>query len=796
VSNAKKNGAKNFAVVNHSVPRADGVAKVTGTATYASDITLERMAWAKLLRSPFAHAKILSINISEAKRQPGVIDVLTGNSLGPLHPYYGHAVKDHPLLAIGKVRFVGEPVAAVIAEDELSAQEALDKIKVAYEELTPVLDVKTALAPGAVLVHGTDYIGGAFRGFDDFTAFPGSTKNICQDVHVEWGDVDAAFASAAHIVEGEFYFPMVYAYAMEPYVAVADYDPNGQLTVYSSAQHPFMVRHDLAEVFDLPLNSVRVIVPYVGGGYGSKSYTKIEPLTAACSWKVSRPVKLQLNVDEAFLTTRSDDARVYIRTAADRNGKLVAKQATIHLNTGAYAENSPMVCRKAANRIVGPYRFPNVKIDCLAIYTNTVPASSYRGLGAAQITFPVESQMDELAHKVGSDSQEFRLRNLAHSGESIHPGLRPIDADVPGDIRIAAEALRSNGPLAPKHGRSVCCSCSDAGAHPVTLAMVQVYADGSVSVLSGSTEIGQGSHTVLAQIAAEEMGIPLEKVKVLGTDTAVMLFERSTGASRTTTLMGRAVMEACREAIAQCKSMAAEILSVPASELIEERGGIRHGKEWLTWPEIMERYFQMEGCSIIGRAYLRRAGPFKSVPIFWEIGVVGTEIALDEETGKISLDTLVTVGDVGLAIHPAMTESQDLGAATMGLGIGLFEELIYDGQQLMNGSMLEYRVPRFSDLARRVELKLVQNQDGIGPYGAKGGGEGSVNPIGACLANALYQAAGVRIHSLPLTPERVWKALQEKKAQAPVAKEKSSVAPKPRARRTRFRKTRAHKRRA
>jgi len=796
VSNSKKKDAKNFAVVNHSVPRADGVAKVTGTATYASDITLERMAWAKLLRSPFAHAKILSVDVSEAKRQPGVIDVLTGNELGPLHPYYGHAVKDHPLLAIGKVRFVGEPVAAVIAEDELSAQEALDKIKVDYEELTPVLDVKTALAPGAVLVHGMDYIGGAFRGFDDFTDFPGSTKNICQDVHVEWGDVDAAFASAAAIVESEFYFPMVYAYAMEPYVAVADYDPNGQLTVYSSAQHPFMVRHDLAEVFDLPLNSVRVIVPYVGGGYGSKSYTKIEPLTAACSWKISRPVKLQLNVEEAFLTTRSDDARVYIRTAADRNGKLVAKQATIHLNTGAYAENSPMVCRKAANRIVGPYRFPNVKIDCLAIYTNTVPASSYRGLGAAQITFPVESQMDELALKIGRDPQEFRLRNLAHSGESIHPGLRPIDADVPGDVRIAHEVLCSNGVLAPKHGRSVCCSCSDAGAHPVTLAMVQVYADGSVSVLSGSTEIGQGSHTVLAQIAAEEMGVPLEKVKVLGTDTAVMLFERSTGASRTTTLMGRAVMEACREAIAQCKSMAAEVLSVPASELIEERGGIRHGKDWLTWPEIMERYFQMEGCSIIGRAYLRRAGPFKSVPIFWEIGVVGAEIALDEETGKISLDTLVTVGDVGLAIHPAMTESQDLGAATMGLGIGLFEELIYDGQQLMNGTMLEYRVPRFSDLARRVELRLVQNQDGVGPYGAKGGGEGSVNPIGACLANALYQAAGVRIHSLPLTPERVWKALQEKKTQPPVAQKKSSVAPKPRARRTRVRKTRAPKRRA
>jgi CO/xanthine dehydrogenase Mo-binding subunit len=556
---------------------------------------------------------------------------------------------------------------------------------------------------------------------------------------------------------------MVYAYAMEPYVAIADFDAKGHLTVYSSAQHPFMVRHDVAHVFGLPLNSVRVIVPYIGGGYGSKSYTKIEPLVAACSWKAGRPVKLQLSVEEAFLTTRGDDARVRIRTATDANGTLVARQATIHLNTGAYAENSPMVCRKAANRIVGPYRIPNVKIDCFAVYTNTVPASSYRGLGGAQVTFPGESQMDELAEKAGCDPVEFRLKNLAQSGESIHPGMRPIDADIPGDIRQAAQMLHMDRPIAPGHGRSVCCSASDAGAHPVTLAMVQVYADGAVSVLSGSTEIGQGSHTVLTQIAAEEMGVPLEKVRLIGSDTAVTLFERSTGASRTTTLMGRAVLEACREAIAQIKAMAEEVFAAPAENLLEERGGLRCGETFLTWAQILEQYFKMEGCSIVGRAYLRKAGDLTLIPVFWEIGVVGAEISLDEETGTITLDSLVTIGDVGLAIHPAMTEGQDLGAATMGLGAGLFEELIYDGQQLMNGSMLEYRVPRFSDLAKNVDMKLVQNRDGVGPYGAKGGGEGAVNPISPCIANALYRATGVRMRTLPLTPERVWKALQKKK---------------------------------
>jgi len=762
-----------FRVVNHSVPRSDGVAKVTGTATYTSDMTLVHMAWAKVLRSPYAHARIVSIDSSAARKRPGVIAVLTGDDLGDLYPYYGHAVKDHPLVAIGKVRFVGEPVAAVVAEDELTAQDALDDINVEYEELTPILDVDSALAPGAQKIHDRGYRAGNFRGFDDQSI--DIKGNICQEVHIAWGDVEKAFASAAHIAEGEFYFPMIYAYAMEPYVAIADYDANGKLTVYSSAQHPFMVRQDLADVFRLPLNNVRVIVPYVGGGYGSKSYTKIEPLAAACSWKAGRPVKLQLSVEEAFLTTRGDDARVRIRTAVDAQGKIVARQATIHFDTGAYAENSPMVARKATNRIVGPYRIPNVKIDSFAVYTNTVPASSYRGLGAAQVTFPGESQMDELAEKLRMDPVQFRLNNLANRGESINPVARPIDADVPGDLREIAATLQMEKPLPPHHGRSICCSASDAGAHPVTLAMVQVYGDGSVSVLSGSTEIGQGSHTVLAQIAAEEMGVPFEKVRLVGSDTAITLFERSTGASRTTTLMGRAVLEACREAIAQIKTMAAEVFGVAQEDLIEERGGVRRGDKRLTWPEILEEYFQMQGASIVGRAYLRRAGDLQAVPVFWEIGVVGVEIDVDEETGKIRLDSLATIGDVGLAIHPAMTESQDLGAATMGMGVGLFEELIYDGQQLMNGTMLEYRVPRFSDMASNIYLKLAQNQDGVGPYGAKGGGEGSVNPVGACIANALYQTSGVRIRRLPITPERVWKALQEKKESASSSRSPAQV---------------------
>jgi CO/xanthine dehydrogenase Mo-binding subunit len=746
-----------FSVVNHSVPRADGVVKVTGRAIYTSDVELDGMVWAKVLRSPYAHARIVSIDVSAARERSGVLDVITGADLGGLRPYYGHAMKDHPVLAIGKVRFLGEPVAVVVAEDDLTAEEALEFIEVEYDELPAVIGVDDALAPAAPLIHEQAYSEGAFRGFKDGRQASG---NVCQYVHVKWGDVEKGFAAAVHVVENEYHFPMAYAYAMEAYVAIADYSKTG-LTVYSSAQHPFMVRHDLAEIFDLPLNAVRMIVPFVGGGYGSKSYTKIEPIAAVCSWRVGHPVKLQLSIDEAFLTTRGDDARVRIRTGCDADGRFVARQAIIHLNTGAYAENSPLVCAKAANRIIGPYLIPNVDIACYAVYTNTVPASSYRGFGSTQVTFPAESQNDELAERLGADPLQFRLKNLAQRGETIYPGLRPIDADVPGDLRQIASTLDGAGPLAAGRGRSICCSASDAGSHPVTSAMIHVYSDDSVSVLSGSTEIGQGSHTILAQIAAEEMGVPFSKVRLVGSDTSIAPFERSTGASRTTTLMGRAVLEACREAIAQLKVMAADALSVDRSELVEESGGLRHGETRLSWGEILEKYFRHKDTSIVGRAYLRQAGDLKMMPPFWEIGAVGVEISVDEETGKIKLERLVTVGDVGLAINPAAAEGQDLGAATMGIGVGLFEELIYDGQQLTNGTMLEYRVPRFSDLAPDIHLSLAQNQDGIGPYGAKGGGEGSLNPIPACLANALYQATGARVRRLPLTPERVWRALQE-----------------------------------
>ena len=751
---------RDFQIVNHSVPRRDGPAKVTGKAVYVSDVKLPAMAYAKVLRSPYAHAKIVSIDSAKAAARPGVYAVLTSNDLTGLNLYYGHAVKDHPLIAVDKVRYAGEPVAAVVAQDERTAFEALEFIDVKYDELKAVLTPKEALDKGAALLHERTFEAGALRGFEGEVA-AGRGSNICQESHLKWGDVEAAFARAAAVVEGEYYFPMAYAYAMEPYVAIAEVSENG-VTIYSSAQHPFMVRHDLTTVFKLPVSQIRLIVPFVGGGYGSKSYTKIEPLVAACAWKARRPVKLQLSVEEAMLTTRSDDALTWMRTAVDAHGKIIARQARIYMNTGAYAENSPLVCEKATNRTVGPYSIPNVQIDTYSVYTNTVPASSYRGFGCAQVTMAGESQIDELATKIGKDPYEFRLANVAKPGEEFFPKMRPFDGTLKQDLEIAAKALDWQQTPPKGHGKSIGCSTSDAGAYPLTSTVIRVHADSSVSILTGSTELGQGSHTVIPQIVAEELGVPFEKVRVVASDTAITPYDRSTGASRTTTLMGRAVLEASREAIEQMVRMAAELLKIKTDAIEVVRGGVRCGEARLTWSEIISRYYGLPDGEVIGRAYIRKAGDFSKPPVFWETACTGVEISVDEETGLIRVEKLATVGDVGLAINPALAEGQDIGAATMGMGVGLFEELVYEGPQLVNGSILDYRVPRFSDMPRQVEMHLVENQDGVGPYGAKGGGEASLNSMPSNIANALYNATGVRIRRVPLTPEKVWRALKER----------------------------------
>jgi CO/xanthine dehydrogenase Mo-binding subunit len=745
-------------VAGTSARRVDGIAKVTGAARYTVDLSVPGMAHAIVVRSTRAHARIVSIDRAAAAASPGVLRVITGEDLlaAGMTPYYGHVVLDHPVLAIERVRFHGEPVALVVAETRREAAEAAELVEVTYEELPAVIDADDALKPDAPILHEQRGERVGDEGMDQGEG--GLVGNVCAIATVGWGNLDEAFAKAHLVVEGEYRYPKLYGYAMEPYNALAFFD-QGDLIVFSSAQHVYMVRRDLARMFHLPLARVRVSAPYVGGGYGTKSYTKVEGMTAAAAHFTGRPVKLELSVEEAILTTRSASARIRARSAFTKDGMLLARDFEIVMNNGAYTDNTPLVNSKTANRCFGPYRIPALRVVARSVFTNTVPSSSLRGFGAPQGNIAGELQMDEAAAKLGIDPVELRLRNLVGPGEEFMPGKRPLDADLKDDLRCLASALEWPG-AAAGHSIGLGVSASDAGAYPTSTAAIRIHSDTSITLFTGSTELGQGSRTVLSQIVAEEMGVPLGSVSVVSGDTGVVTYERTTGASRTTTITGRAVQEACRDARRRVRELAAQALELPLESIEDTVGGIRANGKELSYGEVIERWFGAGG-EVLGHGAVRRAEGFAKMPPFYEIGCSGLELTVDRETGQVHITKLTTVGDVGFAINPALVHGQDAGAAMMGLGAALHEELVYDGEQLANPNVVDYRVPRFSDLPDEVIHLLAERRDGSGPYGAKGAGEGAGNTIGGSVASALGRLFGVFPHELPATPERVWRLMRQ-----------------------------------
>lgn len=758
-----------FTTVGTSVRRPDLVEKVMGTAQYTVDVTISGMLHAAVVRSDRAHARILAIDTAEALELSDVTAVVTADDLAPLFARFGHVISDHYILATEKVRYFGEPVAVVLAETPGAAHDAAQVVRVRYEDLPAVMNAKQALAENAALVHDRSY---GSTGDDSFKNLAGKKEssdstsedvltNVCHEASLAWGDVDAAFETAHLVVENTVNYPMLYGYAMEPYNAVASFG-DGELTVISTAQHPYMVRDDLARVFSLPLSKVRVTSPYLGGGYGTKSYTKVEPLAAVASWACGRPVKLVLSVEDSIYTTRVDSAEVHVRSAFDENGLILAREFDIVLDSGAYADNSPLVLAKAVNRCFGPYRVPNLRVRGRSIYTNTSPASSYRGFGAPQGNLSGETNLDRAAEQLGIDPADIRRRNLVLPGEEILRGKRGIDADLPADLDLVVASLERDRVEKPGYGVGFGCSASDAGAFPISTAQVRIQADGSVIVLSGSTEMGQGSRSALAQIAAEELRVNLDVVSVVQSDTAVTPYERTTGASRTTTLVGLALQRACADARSRIRDMAAEIWGCELDDVLDVDGGVaQRDGAMLPFGDVVRQWFGGSAGEVTGVGLLRREGVTEKMPPFWETGMVGVAVDIDMETGMVTVDQLVTVADIGFAINPRAVEGQDLGAATQGLGAALYEELIYDGQQLVNANVVDYRVPRMTDMPRKIDLILAERRDGVGPYGAKGAGEGQLNPIGGAVAAAVARAIGKWPTQLPLTPERVWRLIND-----------------------------------
>jgi CO/xanthine dehydrogenase Mo-binding subunit len=478
-----------------------------------------------------------------------------------------------------------------------------------------------------------------------------------------------------------------------------------------------------------------------------------------------RPVRVVQSVTESMLTTRRHSARVRIKTGIKRDGTLLAREAEVFMDTGAYADNGPRVAKRVISRMLGPYKLDHCKIDVLAFYTNTVPAGSMRSIGGPQSIWALESHMDTIASRLGIDPLDYRMRVLLKRGEVLKPGATAIDADLHQGTQAAVAPLNwHDRDRRPSSGVGVAVGVSDSEAMPVSVALIRLLADGSVIILAGTTEVGQGARTILSQIVAEEISLSVDRISMRGTDTLTTPFDRSTGASRSTTVMGSAVKAAAEDLRKQLLQAAAEAFNTTANTMKLSDGCVFYGDNKLTYAQVVSKFFGMPGGELIGRGYMRPDGALgKTFPLFWETGMGGAAVSVDRETGAIRLDKYVTVADVGKAINPVQAEGQDEGATIQGLGNTLFESFEYDNGQPVNATLVDYRVPRFTDLPEIFESVLIENHDGPGPYGAKGMGESGIVSIAPAVGNALFAATGVRIRDLPLTPERVWHALKGKK---------------------------------
>jgi CO/xanthine dehydrogenase Mo-binding subunit len=739
--------------------RDDLLEKALGRAQYVTDVRVPEMLHAKLLRSTVPHARIRGINVARALAVPGVHAVLTGQDLAALNTHWGLYLKDRPVIALGKVRYVGEPVAAVAADTEAAAEEAADLIEVDYELLPYVTTAQEALGEGAPLVHERmDTLKDVY--------FPGQTKaeegsNVFQRYAYAHGDVEAAFSNADYVFEDEFRFPMVSHMAMEPHCVVASWEGDG-ITLWSCGQSPAAIQKVISKVFGLPLARIRVITPYVGGGFGGKASVKIDPLAAAISWKAKRPVRLCFSSSESMLTCRRLDATVRLKTAVRADGVILAKQARILLNGGAYADTGPAIAIKSANRSIGPYRIPNLSLESVAVYTNTVPGAAFRSIGGPQAVWATESQMDIIAAKLGIDPIELRLRNMLQKGEHLRPDLRPIDVDMRKMLDAAFTAL---GEIS---GKAVGCAvgASDPGILPIGGALMRLKVDGSILVSSASVEIGQGVRGVLRRFAAEALNQPVEAVHVLTPDTNTAPFDWGTGASRSTVIMGLAVEEAALDIIRQLRDMAEQQLGVSGEKFKLVSGGISDGERWWTFAELIHRAFGVDSGELIGVGRITpqsKGGKLAQAPLFWETAAGACTIQVDEDTGQVRVEDYVSCADVGRVINRSAAEGQDEGAAMQALGHTLSEELVYEDGQPLNASMIDYHVPTMASVPRHFHTVLIESGDGPGVGGARGMGEGAILPLAPAVANALARTHGIRIRDLPITPEKVWRALQERK---------------------------------
>jgi CO/xanthine dehydrogenase Mo-binding subunit len=753
---AKAGGAKVGSQIGRSLPRLEARDKVTGRAEYTHTMRLPGMLHAKIFRSTVAHGRIKAIDTSAAKRVPGVHRIITAEDIRTVipAPYYGPAFHDQPILAIDKVHFVGEPVAVVLAADPHVAEEAAQLIVAEYEDLPAVFDEVEAAA-NETLVHDELKPAGTFADLKHLKGRKGT--NIALDFKLRRGDVDKAFAAAAHVFEHTFYTQKVLHLPLEPFASIADWSERG-VTIHTGSQGPSFVRTEIARLLGWPENRVRIKVPYLGGGFGAKLYIKMEALATALSMIVRRPVKVALTMEEQFYTITRHPSTFRIKTGVDASGRITARKCEVYWNGGAYADVGPRVTQKSGFTASGPYDIDNVWVDSYALYTNLPPAGALRGFGIPQLVWAYESHTDMMARALKFDPLEFRRKNLLREGRPQATGQIVRDAKLDAVLERVAERLNWGKPLARgngalRRGRGIAVAIKAVISPTTSVANLAIAADGSTTLYCGTVDMGQGSDTAMAQIAGEVLDIPAESVRIVPRDTDVTPYDMGTLGSRSLFHMGHAVRLAAQEAREKIKAMAREVGEPEGSNI--------------PLPDLFKKRFGMQAGTILGTGTYKpdyvppdpATGLTDNVTPFWMCAASGAEVEVDTETGHVRIARLITAVDCGRPVNPKIVETQISGAVLMQLGFTMFEKMHIDAGQVTNASLADYKIPAILDVPP-MENETVDSYLSIGPFGAKGVGETATFCVSPAIANAIEDACGVRLTALPLTPEAVFRALR------------------------------------
>ncbi|RME48813.1 MAG: xanthine dehydrogenase subunit D, partial [Chloroflexi bacterium] len=704
---------------------------------------------------------------------PGVVAVLTRDDLmdnPAISPVYGPQIKDQPIVALDRVRYVGDAVAAVAAEDPATAAEALLYIDVEYEELPAVFDAVEAAQPDAPKVHELteDWLGTAAY----FGMRPIAGTNICHHYRLRHGDIERGFAEADHIFEATFRTPSAQHVAMEPHAAVAHFEPDGSLVVYTGTQSPFNVRDALAEMFHLPREQVRLIVPMLGGSYGSKVFPQVEPIAAALAWKAGRPVKVVLTRDEEFVKINRHPATITVKVGVQADGTLLAKQVTAYWGTGAYADCGPGVAQKGGFGSVGPYRIPHVQVDSYCVYTNLPPSGAFRGYAVTQAAWASECMMDLVARELGLDPLEMRLKNLLHDGDEFATGEIMHDVHFEECLRTAAEAIgwpASGSPTAEVEegpavrGKGLAVILKGMTTPSRSEAAVELNADGQITLHTATIEMGQGARTVLAQVAGQVLGVPASDIRVSRPDTTITPFDNRTTSSRSTYMMGSAVHLASEDLRRQVCELAAELLEARPADLVLADGRVfvaGSPERGLTLAEVVQ---QSGEARLMGRGEFANQGGLDPdtgrgiASSHWHQGATGVEVEVDSETGVVRIVRCHAAVYAGRVVNRQTAELQTEGCIVMGTGSALFEEIVYESGQVINPNLSDYMIPSFLDLPASMDHTLMERPEAA----AHGLGETALPPVPAAVGNAVADALGIRIYDLPITPEKVLRALRQ-----------------------------------